>query len=700
MRPYTAPLPLAQAERMTARSLRSNGELIAWSAGSIFAGVSAALLAIHHPLWAAPLCAFLALCAVVEFAVAGAWLVALPALLPLLNFSPWTGWSGVDEFDLTILSMVAGAYARRARLPVGSNARIGAAWGLPLGLAAMISVGLWRGVADAGGWHFDWFQGYTGPLNSVRVAKSLCFALLLWPLVRQAWRSDREAAFRRLAMGVYMGAILFTASVLWERGALPGWLNLRAPYRTVGTFWEMHVGGAAIDAYVVLCTPFVAWAVCVARSKWMWGLAALFAIAWTYVCLTTFSRGAYVGVAISLLVLAFRLPVGNRIAWLVGRFLLCLIGAGVLLGVVLDGWGYGAAVIAWTLTCGTLWLWWRARSAARPRSLAAGLLALALLFEAVVALGPDSFMRLRLANNALDYVSRTVHWRHGIDLLHGPSDWLLGLGAGRLPAHYDRFVPRGEFSGSATWRRDEKDSGYVRLAGPRTRVRLGGRFGLTQRVPISADFQFRVDLRSHRAALLFVRVCESHLLYDRACQSAVIAVAPEESGPLWQIYRAVLSGPGLQVGHWFYPRQAVLTFSVLTAGAIVDIDNVALESAEGHSLVANGDFSNGMARWWPVAQTYFVPWHIDNLYLEMLIEWGLLGAAVLLGVMSSAVWRVVRSRDAASSPNAAFIAAPLCGLLSVGLVSSVLDVPRVALLAALLVAMALLHDQGGVAPKA
>ena len=107
-----------------------------------------------------------------------------------------------------------------------------------------------------------------------------------------------------------------------------------------------------------------------------------------------------------------------------------------------------------------------------------------------------------------------------------------------------------------------------------------------------------------------------------------------------------------------------------------------------------------MARWWPVAQTYFVPWHIDNLYLEMLIEWGLLGAAVLVGVMSSAVWRVVRSRDAASSPIAAFIAAPLCGLLSVGLASSVLDVPRVALLAALLVAMALLHDQGGVAPKA
>ena len=75
-------------------------------------------------------------------------------------------------------------------------------------------------------------------------------------------------------------------------------------------------------------------------------------------------------------------------------------------------------------------------------------------------------------------------------------------------------------------------------------------------------------------------------------------------------------------------------------------------AANLHELLANDDFAEGMARWFPVAQGYFVPWHVDNLALELLIERGAVSLA----------------------------AAALAGALLVGCVSSLLDMPRVAVL--------------------
>ena len=88
-----------------------------------------------------------------------------------------------------------------------------------------------------------------------------------------------------------------TARVLVE--ALP-YIRLFAGKSVV-----VKLGGAAIDAYLALATPFVAWALWRARSTWQWGLAALFALVWVYVCLTTFARGVYLGVLTAIVLLAF-----------------------------------------------------------------------------------------------------------------------------------------------------------------------------------------------------------------------------------------------------------------------------------------------------------------------------------------------------------------------------------------------------------
>lgn len=51
-----------------------------------------ALLAYCTLLWVRPTC----------------WLLLVPALLPLLDFSPWTGWFYLDELDLMLLATAAG----------------------------------------------------------------------------------------------------------------------------------------------------------------------------------------------------------------------------------------------------------------------------------------------------------------------------------------------------------------------------------------------------------------------------------------------------------------------------------------------------------------------------------------------------------------------------------------------------------------
>lgn len=655
---------------------------LAWCATGLLCTGAAAALAAHHPLWPLTVLAALGLWMGVAYRLPGAWLVVVPASLPVLNFSPWTGWIGLEEFDLLVLGTIASGYMRLALTRGGEPASRAESVGW-VALAALTLLGLLRGLADAGAWTLGWYQGYTEPLNSLRVAKSLIWVLLLWPLLRERLHADRTTALHRLAQGMVFGMAAMGLGALWERAAFPGLLNIASAYRTVALFWEMHVGGAAIDAYVVLATPFAAWALWAARTRTQWVAGALFALAWTYVALTTFSRGAYLGIAVAMLVLGLLLPLAHRSRWAaLARVVALLVGAAVLLALVLDEWGLEAAMLTLLGLAALTWLLWRREAQRRQRRLAAALLALALVFEAVLMFGPNSFMSRRAAGSAADYESRSAHWARGLALLDGPLDWTLGLGLGRLPARYARDAPGGEFPGSVEWR-----DGQVRIAGPHARAELGARFGLTQRVSIQTRYRLKLDARTDQPVQLLVRVCESHLLYVRACQWARFAVVPTEA-QAWTTFDLALRGPPLSRGPAWAPRQAVLTVSVLSADGQVEVDRLRLLGPSGAELLVNGDFTDGLAHWLPAAQSYFLPWHIDNMVLELLLERGLLGAGLILGLALFALRRLLY-QAAAGDPLAPFVAAALCGIGAMGLLSSLFDGPRMALLALLLVAIGL-----------
>ena len=179
----------------------------------------------------------------------GALWFMLPALLPMANFMPWTGWWLVDESDLLVLAAMGGTYLRW-----GFDA-----WGHPAGewdrtpqsirwvyvlLPAVLVVGVWRGLDDARGgvpwrvllsdlWALGVYGDYDLPGNTLRVAKSLVWGLLLLPVL---YRSGQGAPLR-LARGMLAGLVLVCAVVLWERGVYAGGLDFSHHYRTSAWFW-------------------------------------------------------------------------------------------------------------------------------------------------------------------------------------------------------------------------------------------------------------------------------------------------------------------------------------------------------------------------------------------------------------------------------------------------------------------------------
>jgi hypothetical protein len=286
--------------------------VIALAASLACAGVGGWLAAHHAIAPVTALCVF-ALVIVASFMRPTLWLVALPGLIPVLGLASWTGSMLVDETDLLALALAAGGYARWAwhRYAVrgarhiaeaanGESLRIPlVATVLVLLFASSVAVSLGRGIADAGGLRWDWYPGYFDALNSVRIGKSFALALALAPLLIRALQQDARHAAALLGAGFALGTAIAALTVVWERAAFTGLLDFSTDYRATGMFWEMHVGGAALDGWLALGMPFVVWMLVGTRGLRS-ALAACLLLVASYACLATFSRGVYLAIPLSL----------------------------------------------------------------------------------------------------------------------------------------------------------------------------------------------------------------------------------------------------------------------------------------------------------------------------------------------------------------------------------------------------------------
>lgn len=762
-------------------------------------------LALHHPLSPALAMAAVAALAGLSAAQPARWPLLVLPLLPVIGLMPWTGWLVVEELDLVVLAVAAGAYCRLALQAAATpgDVRRGAtlpAW-LLLGLVAGSTLhAAALGVSDAGGWRWGWWHGYREPLNAVRLVKPIVEVLLLLPLWSHAQRVDAKRSHADLRTGL-AGCLLATSlAVVWERVAFTGLLNFSTDYRAVGLFWEMHVGGAALDAILAMALPVAVAALSRERRVVPWLALACTVALGLYAAIATFSRIVFVAVPVALAIgwvlSRIRAPGATRVAdvgiaavalvacWAAGavifkasgyRGLLALIGAltlvlllpvlartltprqrvcGLLAGVPMAasvglaaaglpkgayaavgvtwlaaggafiaarrgrwpvaGMVYlGAAVAAWAGVLAVTWAWAGGVATERAAAIVGpalvgvaalvlaprriwpddlrwqGQLALAMVggMAVIAVFGGGAYMSDRLQGASQDSQGRQSHWRQSLGLLRTDAQTTWGLGLGRYLAQQALSgVP--EFQ-TGDYRLVEEGQGrWLRLTSGSHVQGWGEIFRVSQRVEAPPPGPVRVSLRarSDSPLTLHVEVCEKHLLYSDICKVANQTVA---SGPgAWQRVDLELKGSPVTDGPWYAPRFVAFSVGVASVAGRVDLDDVSLTAFDGRELLRNGAFEQGMSRWFFSSDRHHMPWHAKNLAVHLWVEQGLVGLAAFGLAVAVALGRCLFGASG-RHPSAPMLAAALLGVLIVGMVDSVLDMPRVAFVVLLLVAVAL-----------
>lgn len=626
----------------------------------------AAWLVSQHPFLCSPIWMAVAIGLALMSAVRPWWgLTVLLGLLPVASLSIWSGWRVTDEFDVLVLLVLGGGYLhevggarqRVTRLHPPASVALDVLprvrwllWMAWAGVWVTWAASAYRGWLDAGGSNPDLlFGGYEGAGNVWRVAKSMVGLLLLAPWLHALYRRDTQRTMDSVQSGILWSLGLVCALAVWERAVYIGLWDLRSDYRTTAWFWEMHVGGGAIDVFLALTAPFAWWSLWRARTLAQWAVAAMLLVVLVYVVITTYSRGlagVFAGGSVLFWVLAGRLSAAQD-----------------------------RASLSW-------------------RMVAQRWLLVALVVEALVMVGVGRFASDRLSQTSVDVESRWAHWQSMHRLLSRPVDWWWGIGQGRLPARHSALASGPAMPGAVLWPA-QPEVQAVRLQGPQSDPELVGRLALARRVPLQpVPNLVHLIVSAPLPTSVRFQLCERHLLYELRCLSAEGVVQPGAA----RVYVWPLRGEGLTrlpgaAGH----REGMAMFSVTQTNRAVDVFGWEIQSASNQGFLHHADFSKGFSGWFWVSTGYFRPWHADNLWMELWVERGLLGLLAHLILLALILYWVCRRCFTSET----WLLPILVGLVSCGILScviSVTELPRLSFLSGVLLLISsfwggVLHDR-------
>lgn len=626
-----------------------------------------------------------------------------------------------------LLPPLAGAFRREPELAARMLVR-----GILLGLLLVSLAALWERLAFTGLTDFAsdyrttalfWEMNVGGATLDGWLALSMPFAL--WAVLRTGVAGRLALLMAGLALAAYVCFTTFSRGLYLGLAlgcALTVLLTLRGEVRRGGlrfrllpvVAWSGFVvvlGGVLAGVFqtggyrglgamlgvafaVFACGPVVA--TLPGRNLALAAMLASAALVASAAAMWWLPKGVYLAYAANLLGLAALLaiePRGRLLAWagtLAAAGVGWLAGNAVLVSTYWSvGSGLGPGLLAALVTLLPLAAAVvRPRACWRPTLRSSTVAALVLGALSVVVVTFNTYYATkRFETVTEDLGGRMEHWATAAALPQGGEERWLGVGVGQFSERYFWRVPDGMYPGSHSVVSENGDA-YLRLGGPRHTLGFGELYRVSQRVSpaLQAPLLVALDARAPEGGgRLHVEVCRKHLLYTTECTGTRVIVP---AGPQWQHFEFVLDGKGLGGGGQWLPRQTVFSIANAARGRLVDVDRIAMTDARGAALLDNGDFSAAGDYWFFSSDRLHLPWHAKNLWLHYLVEQGLFGVVAFSLFSLAALYRVGLG-GAAGHPLAPPLAGGLLAFLVVGAFDSLVDAPRLAVFAFLLMCAAL-----------
>jgi hypothetical protein len=605
--------------------------------------VAVALALVQYPFARVPLALGLASYAALLFRFPSAWLMALPALLPVFDLAPWSGRFFFDELDFVVLLTLAVGLWKNSASPPDVKAvprlLMLAVALLAISYAVSVTVGLFPlDALDANA-----FSNYYSRYNSLRMSKGFFAALGLFLLfLRQ--RSDEAAAARYLICGMLLGTAATVLAVTWERFRFSGIFEFTNDFRVTATFSGMHNGGNDLEAYLVLTQPFIIAAMIFFRS-WpaMLGGIGLFLLS-TYALFVTYSRAGLLAIAVNGLFMA----VGLAVSWRRGAV------------------GFNC------------------------RALFAGTAITVVVLAMVSFVVGGRYFQARLERAKKDWDYRVLQSQKTVEMMRSDftAAWF-GMGLGRFPMTvYERNLMKNR-PAAYRFERDGKNL-FLRLF-PGNRLYFGQWVGGIKPFDI---YQLSFTVRTHGQGALSAYLCEKTLQYSFQCASKSFNLTANDA---WSEQKAEIDaglvGAKQESGGWFSVRPVEFALANSSKDAVFDVDNLRLRDAAGKDLLANGDFERGIDRWFFTVDDH-VPWQNWNHWVHLYFEQGWLGV-LAFGFFVVCLFGGLVKQIVDGNWLAGIALAAVSSFLSVGIFGYVFDTPRMALIYFLI---ALIFGRGLSAP--
>ena len=239
------------------------------------------------------------------------WLIVVPALLPLLYLSPFSGRLFFDEFDLLIIVTIAGYLWKNKKAPKSSLAINNAGKIVLFFFCIVYVIAVIRGGLPFSEINKNSFASYYSNLNSLRIGKGFFWAMCLLPIWKYSEATIPDKIQQFFTGGVALGSMGMFLAVLWERGfihdifyaenryqLLSNFFNFHTAYRATGLFAEMHTGDTATDGYLILALPLTAYFLFLQKNKAQFSIGLFSLLGTIYSIFVTFSRGLYLGMGV------------------------------------------------------------------------------------------------------------------------------------------------------------------------------------------------------------------------------------------------------------------------------------------------------------------------------------------------------------------------------------------------------------------